>query len=100
MLALGGVAPMLFEANHLQYVVTLATVAGIATGNALHFESIQTLINSLMQALATAIDARDPFTAGHSQRVARLGVALARTVHLDRTTFPDVAFTPHSYNFV
>ena len=95
MLVLGGVAPMLFEANHLQYIGTLATVAGIATGNALHFEAIQTLINSLMQALATAIDARDPFTAGHSQRVARLGVALARTVHLDRTFFPEVAFTPH-----
>lgn len=95
MLVLGGAAPMLFEANHLQYIGTLATVAGIATGNALHFESIQALINSLMQALATAIDARDPFTAGHSQRVARLGVALARTVHLDRTFFPEVAFTPH-----
>ncbi|MFP5258017.1 MAG: HD domain-containing phosphohydrolase, partial [Acidobacteriota bacterium] len=93
MLVLGGASPMLFEANHLQYIGTLATVAGIATGNALHFESIQTLINSLMQALATAIDARDPFTSGHSQRVARLGVALARTVHLDQTFFPDVAFT-------
>ena len=95
MLVLAGVAPMLFEANHLQYIGTLATVAGIATGNALHFESIQTLINSLMQALATAIDARDPFTAGHSQRVARLGVALARTVHLDQIYFPTVTFTPH-----
>jgi HD-GYP domain-containing protein (c-di-GMP phosphodiesterase class II) len=95
MLALGGSEPMLFDASHLQYIGTLATVAGIATGNALHFESIQTLINSLMQALATAIDARDPFTAGHSQRVARLGVALARTVHCDETYFPDVTFTPH-----
>jgi len=95
MLVLAGVAPMLFDANHLQYIGTLATVAGIATGNALHFESIQTLINSLMQALATAIDARDPFTAGHSQRVARLGVALARTVHLDQIYFPAVTFTTH-----
>ncbi|MHC1790452.1 HD domain-containing phosphohydrolase [Solidesulfovibrio sp.] len=94
MLALGSVAPMVFEANHLQYIGTLATVAGIATGNALHFESIQTLINSLMQALATAIDARDPFTAGHSQRVARLGVALARAVHLDTGSFAGVTFTP------
>ena len=65
-----------------------------AMGNALHFESIQVLINSLMQALATAIDARDPFTAGHSQRVARLGVALAKVVHQDVRFFQDVTFTP------
>ena len=41
-----------------------------------------------MQALATAIDARDPFTAGHSHRVARLGVALAKVVHDDQRFFP------------
>jgi len=63
-------------------------------GNALHFEGIQALINSLMQALATAIDARDPFTAGHSQRVARLGVSLARIVHHDQRLFPKVLFSP------
>ena len=94
MLALACVAARRFEASHLQYVSTIATVAGIAMGNALHFEGIQALINSLMQALATAIDARDPFTAGHSQRVARLGVALARIVHHDQRIFPQVLFSP------
>ncbi len=93
MLALGCASPVRFEASHLQYVGTIATVAGIAMANALHFEGIQTLINSLMQALATAIDARDPFTAGHSQRVARLGVALAKVVHHDSGFFPDVRFS-------
>ena len=94
MLCLACIAPQRFEASHLQYVGTIATVAGISLGNALHFEGIQTLINSLMQALATAIDARDPFTAGHSHRVARLGVALAKVVHHDRDFFPKVSFTP------
>lgn len=94
MLVLGGVSPARFKASHLQYVGTIATVAGIALGNALHFDSIQALINSLMQALATAIDARDPFTAGHSQRVARLGVALAKQVHRDDRYFPEVRYRP------
>ena len=94
MLALACVAPQRFEASHLQHVGTIASVAGISLGNALHFEGVQTLFNSLMQALATAIDARDPFTAGHSHRVARLGVALAKVVHDDQRFFPQVTFTP------
>ncbi len=95
MLALAATSAVRFEANHLQYVGTLAAVAGTALGNALHFEAVQTLINSLMQALATAIDARDPYTAGHSQRVARLGVALAKVVHRDDRFFADVSFSSH-----
>lgn len=78
------------HASHLQYVTTLASVAGTAMGNAVHFESIQTLMKALLQALATAIDARDPFTAGHSHRVARLAVALAKAVHQDDSHFKDV----------
>ena len=92
-LVLGACGAPRFDANHLQYVGTIASVSGIAMGNALHFESVQLLIKSLMQALATAIDARDPFTAGHSQRVARLSVALAKAVHEDQDMFADVRFT-------
>jgi HD-GYP domain-containing protein (c-di-GMP phosphodiesterase class II) len=92
-LVLGACDGPRFDANHLQYAGTIASVAGIAMGNALNFESVQVLIKSLMQALATAIDARDPFTAGHSQRVARLSVALAKAVHEDRNGFSAVRFT-------
>lgn len=91
-LILGSFDAARFTASHLQYVSTLSSVAGIAMGNAINFENIQLLIKSLMQALATAIDARDPFTAGHSQRVAWLAVALSKVVHNDQRYFPGVAF--------
>ena len=36
-------------------------------------------------ALATALDARDPYTAGHSQRVADISVAIGRQMHLSES---------------
>ncbi|WP_243310451.1 HD-GYP domain-containing protein [Fundidesulfovibrio agrisoli] len=92
LLVLASARNVALEANHLQYVTTLASVAGTAMGNAVHFEGIQTLLKALLQALATAIDARDLFTAGHSHRVARLAVALAKAVHQDQFHFPRVSF--------
>jgi HD-GYP domain-containing protein (c-di-GMP phosphodiesterase class II) len=82
-----------FNAAHLKHLATLASVAGIAVSNAYNFESIQRLMEALLKALAEAIDARDPYTAGHSERVARLGVALARIVNDDERFCPGRTFT-------
>ncbi|MBI9110906.1 HD domain-containing phosphohydrolase [Maridesulfovibrio ferrireducens] len=82
-----------FSAAHLKHVATLASVAGISISNAYNFESIRVLMDALLKALAEAIDARDPFTAGHSDRVAHLAVAFARLISLEDDKFHELCFT-------
>ncbi len=81
-----------FQAVHLKRHATLAGVAGTAMANAFHFEQVQLILMALMQAMATAIDARDRCTAGHSQRVAQYALALAQAASEDHAFFPDVRF--------
>ena len=45
-------------------------------------EQTQAAYTGSIRALATALDARDPYTAGHSERVSVLSVAIARTLNL------------------
>ncbi|MDD3310792.1 HD domain-containing phosphohydrolase [Pseudodesulfovibrio sp.] len=82
----------LFEAAHSKSLSTLASVAGISVSNAFNFEGVQTLMNAILRALAEAIDSRDPFTAGHSERVAHLVVAFASLLGGD-PGFPDLRFS-------
>lgn len=42
----------------------------------------------LIQSIVAAVDARDVYTAHHSDRVAAMAVVLARVLHLSETTPP------------
>jgi putative nucleotidyltransferase with HDIG domain len=46
-----------------------------------------------IRALAAAIDAKDPYTKGHSERVAQLSVALAQDLHLSGRDIENIEYT-------
>lgn len=46
-----------------------------------------------IRALAAAIDAKDPYTKGHSERVAQLSVALAQDLHLSDRDIENIEYT-------
>lgn len=64
-----------------QLMLAFASQACVALENAKLTEDIENLFESFIRASVTAIEARDPATSGHSDRVAVLSVEFARAVH-------------------
>ncbi len=62
---------------------SVGTILGIHSGNIELYRRQSEFVTSVVRALTSAIDAKDPYTCGHSDRVARLGVRLAQELGLD-----------------
>ncbi len=69
-----------FGPRDQELVSSLASLAAVALNKALLITRIERLLEGIVRASVTAIEQRDPVTAGHSDRVARLTVGLARVV--------------------
>jgi hypothetical protein len=62
------------EANLLS---SIGSLLGIHSGNRDLYRQQSSLVASVVRALVSAIDAKDPYTSGHSDRVARFAVRIA-----------------------
>jgi putative nucleotidyltransferase with HDIG domain len=65
-------------------MASVATILGIHCGNIALYHEQSEFFGSVVRALTSAIDAKDPYTCGHSDRVARLAVCLARELGCDK----------------
>jgi HD-GYP domain-containing protein (c-di-GMP phosphodiesterase class II) len=69
-----------FRPEDLEMIESIASQAAVALDNKSLLDSIQSLFDGFVQASVTAIEQRDPSTAGHSGRVELLTTALAHAV--------------------
>ena len=73
-------------------LTSVASQMAVALENARLYEDVRDLSIATIRSLATAIDARDPYTRGHSEGVTRLAVQLARELGWDEADLEMLEF--------
>ncbi|OHB82925.1 MAG: phosphohydrolase [Planctomycetes bacterium RBG_16_64_12] len=63
---------------------SVGAILGIHSGNIELYRQQSELLAGVVRALTSAIDAKDPYTCGHSDRVARIAVRLAQELGCDQ----------------
>lgn len=71
-----------FDEEDVELLMILAYEAGAAINNCQLIEELQNFYIGSMVSLASALDARDHSTQGHSEKVGRLAVSIARKLKL------------------
>ncbi len=79
-----------FQEEDAQLVRILANQASTFLQIAEMYESSEELFLGVIKSLITAIDAKDPYTQGHSQRVSDYSVLIAQELGLDETMVNDI----------
>jgi len=75
----------LFAEDDLTMLSAMALKAGIALDNARLYDDMRNLLINTVETLVRAIQARDPYTSGHSVRVTRYALQLGTRLELSTT---------------
>jgi putative nucleotidyltransferase with HDIG domain len=67
-----------FGSVEASLLASVAAILGIHCGNTELYRQQRSLLAGVVRALSSAIDAKDPYTCGHSDRVARVAARLAQ----------------------
>ena len=67
-----------------------ASLIGLLNKASDRYRELKDLLVGLTRSLASAVDAKDPYTYGHSERVARIAVELGRELNLGEDELSDI----------
>ncbi|MBN1939364.1 MAG: HD domain-containing protein [Candidatus Aminicenantes bacterium] len=81
-----------YDRSDLNLLRTLADEAGIAFENAKLYGDVKRTYFETVQALAQAIEASDEYTRGHSDRVTKIAVEIAKRLQLSRDKIDTLKF--------
>ena len=74
-----------FTDSDMELLKALSSIVAISIENALLFHEQDNQFRSILEVLAASIDAKDPLTAGHSQKVTKYAVGIARELGFEET---------------
>jgi len=74
--------PLPFRPEHVAALSSLATLAGVAVREDSHRAHLEDLFMSVIVSLTMALEAKDPYTEGHSVRVAAYSEAMGKQLGL------------------
>jgi HD-GYP domain-containing protein (c-di-GMP phosphodiesterase class II) len=89
-LLLNHATPLRFRAEHGAGLQTLATLAGVAIVEDRHRARIEDLFMGVIVSLTMALEAKDPYTEGHSVRVAAYSEAIGKQLGLPPATLDTI----------
>ena len=75
-----------FSEQDIRLAVALANQSALALHNSQMYDELQRMLLSMIRTLAKVLDARDPYTAGHSERVAKYSLWIAQKLGFDAHT--------------
>lgn len=79
-----------FTEDDVKLALTLANHSTLALHNSQMYDDLYKMFMSMIRTLALALDARDPYTAGHSERVATYSLWIGQALELDQDKLDDL----------
>jgi HD-GYP domain-containing protein (c-di-GMP phosphodiesterase class II) len=83
-------SPVAFRRSDALVLLPFAALMRMQLGAANRYHELSELVVGMARSLTAALDAKDPYSFGHSERVARIGVELGHGLGLEGETLHDI----------